>query len=70
VAGYSTEPNSEAEPVLQDRYEWETIRAHVRDLHVLNSVEDQFGCDGAQGRAMFDRLGETLPLVDQLIGPV
>jgi len=80
VAGYSTPPNAEEEPVLQDRYQWDAIRAHVRDPYFLNSVEDEFGCDADQGRAMFDRLGgtlivrneghflgETLPLVDRLI---
>jgi len=76
VAGYSTPPNAEEEPVLQDRYQWDAIRAHVRDPYFLN----EFGCDADQGRAMFDRLGgtlivrneghflgETLPLVDRLI---
>jgi hypothetical protein len=80
VAGYSTRPNTEEEPVLQERYQWEAIRAHVRDLYFLNSVEDEFGCDANQGRAMFDHLGgtliirndghffgETLPLINGLI---
>jgi uncharacterized protein len=80
VAGYSTRPNTGDEPVLQDSYQWEAIRAHVRDLYFLNSVEDEFGCDANQGRAMFDHLGgtlivrneghflgETLPLIDRLI---
>jgi predicted alpha/beta hydrolase family esterase len=80
VAGYSTRPNTADEPVLRDTYQWESIRAHVRDLYFLNSVEDEFGCDANQGRAMFDHLGgtlivrneghflgETLPLIDRLI---
>ncbi len=81
VAGYCTRPGPETEPVLQDSYQWDAIAAHARDLYFLNSVEDEFGCDAAQGRAMFDRLGGTLivrneghftagtvPLVDRLIG--
>jgi predicted alpha/beta hydrolase family esterase len=80
VAGYSTHPNTEDEPVLQESYRWGAIRSHVRDLFFLNSAEDEFGCDASQGRAMFDRLGgtlivrneghfvcETLPLLDRLI---
>jgi predicted alpha/beta hydrolase family esterase len=80
VAGYSTQPTTEDEPVLQESYQWEAIRAHVRDVYFVNSVEDEFGCDADQGRAMFDHLGgtlivrneghftgETLPLVDRLI---
>ncbi|MEU4386914.1 alpha/beta fold hydrolase [Promicromonospora sp. NPDC023805] len=80
VAGYSTPPNDNAEPVLQDSYGWAAIRSHVRELVFLNSVEDEFGCDADQGRAMFDRLGgtlvvrddghftsETLEIVDRLI---
>ncbi len=80
VAGYCTQPNTEDEPVLQERYDWDSIRAHARDIYFMNSVKDEFGCDADQGRAMFDRLGgtlivrndghftsETLPIVDQLI---
>lgn len=59
VAGYCTPPDDSDEPVLQDSYDWAAIRAHVRDLYFINSVEDPYGCDATQGRAMFDRLGGT-----------
>jgi predicted alpha/beta hydrolase family esterase len=59
VAGYSTEPNTEKEPVLQASYHWDAIRSHVRDLYFITSVQDPYGCDAAQGRAMFDQLGGT-----------
>ncbi|MGN6795510.1 MAG: RBBP9/YdeN family alpha/beta hydrolase [Streptosporangiaceae bacterium] len=59
VAGYWTQPNTEDEPVLQASYDWEAIRAHARDLVFINSVQDPYGCDASQGRAMFDRLGGT-----------
>jgi uncharacterized protein len=62
VAGYSTRPNDGPEPVLRDSYDWTAIGAHVRDIYFLNSIEDEFGCDAVQGRAMFDRLGGTLIL--------
>jgi uncharacterized protein len=59
VAGYSTQPNTEDEPVLQDSYDWPAIKAHVRDLYFINSRDDPYGCDDRQGRAMFERLGGT-----------
>lgn len=64
VGGYSTNPNPGPEPVLQDSYDWEKIRSHVRDIVFLNSVTDEAGCDVEQGRAMFDRLGGTLVVRD------
>ncbi len=59
VAGYSTKPNDASEPVLQQRYDWAAIKAHVRDLYFVNSPVDPYGCDAEQGRALFDRLGGT-----------
>jgi predicted alpha/beta hydrolase family esterase len=59
AAGYATAPNTEEEPVLQSRYDWEKIKANVRDIYFLNSTNDPYGCDDRQGRAMFDRLGGT-----------
>src|SRR5947209_15578518 len=37
VAGYSTRPNTEEEPVLQPEYDWAAIRAHVHDIYFVNS---------------------------------
>lgn len=59
VAGYCTRPNTSEEPVLQESYDWAAIRSHVRDIYVINSREDPYGCDERQGRAMFERLGGT-----------
>jgi uncharacterized protein len=59
VAGYHTQPNTRDEPVLQDAYDWTAIKAHVRDLYLINSRDDPYGCDDRQGRAMFERLGGT-----------
>ncbi|WP_127501511.1 RBBP9/YdeN family alpha/beta hydrolase [Actinoplanes solisilvae] len=59
VAGYCTPPNTSDEPVLQDSYDWEAIRANAGDLYFVNSRNDPYGCDEHQGRAMFDRLGGT-----------
>ncbi len=59
VAGYCTRPNDSEEPVLLSRYDWDAIRAHVRDPYFINSRNDPYGCDDTQGRAMFDRVGGT-----------
>ncbi len=59
VAGYATRPNDSSEPVLQESYDWDKIRAHATELYFINSVADPYGCDAAQGRYMFDKLGGT-----------
>jgi hypothetical protein len=59
VAGYHTRPNTSDEPVLQEKYDWEAIRAHVRDIYFINSSNDPYGCDDRQGREMRDRIGGT-----------
>lgn len=64
VAGYATPPNDADEPVLQDTYDWDRIRAHAGDLVFVNSVRDPYGCDATQGRALLDRLGGTLVVRD------
>jgi predicted alpha/beta hydrolase family esterase len=64
VAGYATPPNAADEPVLQESYDWDRIRANAGELVLVNSVRDPYGCDAAQGRAMLDRLGGTLVVRD------
>lgn len=59
VAGYHTRPNTSDEPVLQEKYDWQAIRSHVRDLYLINSSNDPYGCDDRQGREMYDQLGGT-----------
>jgi predicted alpha/beta hydrolase family esterase len=60
VAGYSMRlPGETKDPVLQDRYDWSRIKAHVRDITFINSVDDPWGCNAEQGRLMFDHLGGT-----------
>ena len=59
VAGYHRQPNDSAEPVLQERYDWAAIKAHVRDVYFVNAPVDPYGCDAEQGREMFERLGGT-----------
>lgn len=66
VAGYSMRmPGEEKDPVLQDAYNWEKIKAHVKDITFINSINDPWGCDDKQGRAMFDKLGGTQIIRDE-----
>jgi predicted alpha/beta hydrolase family esterase len=65
VAGYSTRPNTYSEPVLQENYNWEKIRSHVKDIYFINSVTDPYNCDAKQGRVMFDHLGGTQIIRDE-----
>jgi uncharacterized protein len=65
VSGYVTRPNANEEPVLQESYDWERIKAHVRDPYFINSVNDPYGCNAAQGRVMFDHLGGTQIIRDE-----
>jgi serine hydrolase len=65
VAGYSTPPNTSDEPVLQTTYDWDRIRAHVRDLVFVNSIRDPYGCDAEQGRRLLERLGGTQIVRDE-----
>lgn len=65
VAGYCTPPNTAEEPVLQGSYDWESIRGSVRDLYLINSRDDPYGCDDTQGRAMLARLGGTQIIRDE-----
>ena len=60
VAGYSYRlPGEESDPILQDSYDWDKIKQHVKDIVFINSVNDPWGCDDKQGRFMFDKLGGT-----------
>jgi predicted alpha/beta hydrolase family esterase len=65
VAGYCTPPNTNAEPVLQERYDWAAIRAKAGELYFVNSLRDPYGCDAGQGRAMLERLGGTQVVRDE-----
>jgi predicted alpha/beta hydrolase family esterase len=65
VAGYATRPSDSDEPVLQDAYEWDRMRANGGDLYFINSITDPYGCDATQGRLMLENLGGTLIVRDE-----
>jgi len=60
VAGFSYSlSGEEKDPILQDSYDWDKIKQHVKEIMFINSVNDPWGCDDKQGRFMFDKLGGT-----------
>lgn len=59
VTGYATRVNESQEPVLQEVYDWDLIRANAGDFYFINSIVDPYGCDAGQGRLMFEHRGGT-----------
>ena len=62
VAGYGRQRPSKKEKdmMIQEIYDWDLIKSHVRDIYFINSVNDPWDCNDTEGRYMFDRLGGTL----------
>ena len=65
VAGYAVRPTGAEEPVLQEVYDWDRIRANAGDLYFINSITDPYDCDADQGRLMFTHLGGTQIVRDE-----
>ena len=45
VAGFFEPFADVADPILQSSYNWEKIKNNVRDIVIINSVNDPWGCD-------------------------
>lgn len=50
----------DAEPILQEKYNWDKIRKNVKDIFFINSDNDPWGCNDKEGYYMFKNLGGTL----------
>ena len=50
----------DAEPILQEKYNWEKIRQNVEDIIFINSDNDPWGCNDKEGYYMFKKLGGKL----------
>jgi uncharacterized protein len=61
VAGYARSKGKEkkSEPILQEQYDWKKIRSNARAFIFINSDNDPWGCDDAEGRYLLDHLGGT-----------
>ncbi len=62
VSGFVKPLDSDPEPILQSSYDFEKIKTKSQNFVFINSVNDPWGCDDKQGRAMFDKLGGYLVL--------
>ena len=62
VAGYARPKgeNPQPEAILQDNYDWEKIKSHVKEIIFINSDNDPWGCNDVEGKYMLDNLGGTL----------
>ena len=54
------EPVHSVTGVLKETYDWESIKAHVNDIVIVNSDNDPWKCDGEQGLRLFEQIGGTL----------
>lgn len=64
VAGFARPigEKQEADPILQETYDWKKIKNNVKDLIFINSNNDPWGCDDKEGLYMWQNLGGTLIL--------
>jgi len=61
VAGYWRKlPPPGANNALQNKYDWEKIKASVGNVVFIHSDNDPWGCSDKQGKEMFNKLGGTL----------
>ena len=57
VAGYYDLINGKKDPMLKNTYKWDKIKNNVKNMFIINSDNDPWGCDDKQGRFLFDRVG-------------
>lgn len=60
VAGYWRSLPDGANGALQKKYNWKKIKNNVKDIILIHSDNDPWGCNDKQGKEMFDKLGGTL----------
>lgn len=48
-------------PMLQDEYDWQKIRDNAKNIYLLNSDDDPWGCDDRQAYPVAERL--QVPLI-------
>lgn len=61
VAAYF-EPVNAITQILQENYDWESIRAHAENTVIINSDNDPWKCDDKEGIRLFEKVGGTLIL--------
>lgn len=59
VSGYAESLRESADSDKKPNLNWEKIKEHVQDIIFINSDNDPWECNDAQGRIMLNRLGGT-----------
>lgn len=62
VSGFYQEIDDEgfSKLMLQDSYDWEKIKANTKEIYLLNSDNDPWGCNDQQARQAAEKLGAPL----------
>ncbi len=62
VAGFAQMKKGDEDDlsILQETYDWKKIKGNVRDIILINSSDDPWGCDDKAGWYMYQQLGGTL----------
>jgi len=60
VSGFYEKLKKSNTKILQEKYDWGTIKSHVNEIFFINSDDDPWGCNYKQGFGMFEKLGGTL----------
>jgi len=63
VAGFMEDIGFGVDPILQEEYDWDTIKANCPEFVFVNSDNDPYNCDDKQGRKLMDILGGTQVIV-------
>lgn len=69
VAGFIEPLDNSPDPILQGRYDWDTIKRHCSRFVVINSDNDPWGCDDKMGKKISDAVsGKLIILHDGHMG--
>ena len=60
VAGFCEPTQSTPHPILQDTYDWHTIKNNAQQFVFINSLDDPWGCNEKQGQMMQKKIGGEL----------
>lgn len=59
VAGFYEESASTPTLILQKEYGWDKIKDNAKEIIIINSDDDPWGCDVKQGLFLFGKIGGT-----------
>lgn len=62
VAGFyhPIDDNGYSNLMLQDKYDWSKIKKNCKEIILINSDNDPWGCDDIQARIVMQKLNATL----------